>query len=154
MDSALIIERLKVRQLALSPAIALNERLSNVKRFDVVFVELQLLSGDTGYGDALIVDGTTPETLEQAWMIVCTLANASIGAPVSYATALYLQSPRAAPYATTALVAAVEVATGEVSVESPIELPLVGIVDTSDTPAFPIHWRYFRSLVEGSSGCR
>ena len=136
MDSVLIIERLKVRQLALSPAISLSERLSDVKSFDVVLVELQLSSGDTGYGDALIVDGTTPETLEQAWMIVCTLADASIGAPVSDATALYLQSHRAAPHGTTALVAALEAATGEVLVESPIEVPLVGLVDTSGPIAF------------------
>ena len=92
-----MIERIKVRQLALTPAIALNERLSDVKSFDIVLVELQLSSGVIGYGDALIVDGTTPETLEQAWMIVCTLADATTGASISDATALYLQSHRAAP---------------------------------------------------------
>ncbi len=131
-----MIERIKVRQLALTPAIALNERLSDVKNFDIVLVELRLSSGDIGYGDALIVDGTTPETLEQAWMIVCTLADASIGASASEATALYLQSHRVAPHATTAMVAAVEVAIGEVGLDMPIEVPRVGLVDTSGLSAF------------------
>ena len=131
-----MIERIKVRQLALTPAIALNERLSDVKSFDIVLVELQLCSGVNGYGDALIVDGTTPETLEQAWMIVCTLADATTGASISDATALYLQSHRAAPHATTALVAAAEAATRDVPVDTPIEVPLVGLVDTSGSTAF------------------
>ena len=130
-----MIERIKVRQLALTPAIALGERLSDVKAFDEIVVELQLSSGDIGYGDALIVDGTTPETLEQAWMIVCTLAEASVGISASEATALYLRSHRAAPHATTALVASVEAATGVLAMGTSVEIPRVGIIETGDPTA-------------------
>ena len=132
MTESSIIERIKVRQLSLTPAITLPERLSDCKAFDVVLVEVQLASGEIGYGDALVVDGSTPETLEQAWSIVCTLSEASIGITTAEAAQCFLSSHRAAPHAVTALMAALETASGILRLDTPVEYPLTGVIETGD----------------------
>ena len=132
MTESSTIERIKLRQLSLTPAITLPERLADCKAFDVVLVEVRLASGETGYGDALVVDGSTPETLEQAWLIVCTLAELSIGITTAEAKDRFMSSHRAAPHAVTALMAAVETASGILRLDRPIEYPLTGFIEAGD----------------------
>ena len=135
MRESAVIECIKVRQLSLTPAITLPERLADCKAFDVVLVEVRLASDAIGYGDALVVDGWTPETLEQAWLIICTLAESSIGFTRDDAAQLFMGSHRAAPHAVTALMAALETASGMLSLDAPVEFPLTGLVETGDTSA-------------------
>jgi L-Ala-D/L-Glu epimerase len=130
------IERFHIRRLSLTPAILLPERLSEVKEFDVVLVEAWGEGGCVGYGDALLIPGETPETIEQAWIIACKLAEVSVGMAVADAIDLYAPSHSVAPHMVTALTVAVETAAGAVVFDPPLSVPLVGVLDASDPEAF------------------
>ena len=118
-----------MRQLALTPTLRWQEILPDTKQFDVVLVECIVTSGQSGFGDALIVEGTTPETLGQAWAIICTLADASVGMDENSALALYRKSYLSAPHAVTAIINAVEMAAGVFSLTPPGNLPPISIID-------------------------
>lgn len=130
------IERFHIRRLSLTPAISLPERLSEVKEFDVVLVEAWGEGGRVGYGDALLIPGETPETIEQAWIIACKLAEVSVGMAVADAIDLYAPSHSVAPHMVTALTIAIEIAAGAVELGTSLSVPLVGVLDASDPEAF------------------
>ena len=125
------IESFRLRHLELTPANRLPAPLSEVEVLDVVLVEALSADGGVGQGDAMLIDGATPETMEQSWLIACTLADASAGMKTDEAVALFERSHRVAPHTVTALTLAVETASGH---RSPLtgEIPLVGLLDATD----------------------
>lgn len=136
MPSGETIERFHIRRLSITPAISLPERLSDVKGLDIVLIEAWGESGRVGYGDALLLPGETPETIEQAWMIACKLAEVSVGMAMADAIDLYAPSHSVAPHTVTALTVAVEVAAGAFVFDTPLSVPLVGVLDASDPVIF------------------
>jgi len=126
------IESFRLRHLELTPANRLAAPLSEVEVLDVVLVEALLADGGVGRGDAMLIDGATPETMEQAWLISCTLADAGAGLTADEAVALFERSHRVAPHTVTALTLAVETASGH-RVPPKGEIPLVGLLDAADT---------------------
>jgi L-alanine-DL-glutamate epimerase-like enolase superfamily enzyme len=136
MPNGETIERFHIRRLSITPAISLPERLSDVKDLDVVLIETWGESGRVGYGDALLIPGETPETIEQAWMIACKLAEVSVGMAMADAIDLYAPSHSVAPHTVTALTVAIEVAAGAFVFDTPLSVPLVGVLDASDPVTF------------------
>jgi len=130
------IERFHIRRLSITPAISLPERLSEVKNLDVVLVEVWGESGGVGYGDAILIPGETPETIEQAWMIACKLAEVSVGMAMADAIDLYVPSHSVAPHTVTALTVAIEMAAGAFVFDTSLSVPLVGVLDASDSESF------------------
>lgn len=126
------IERFHLRHLSLTPAIELHGPLAELKTLDLVLVEALTDLGSSGVGDAMILPGLTPETIEQAWIIACKLAEVTVGATAEEALAVYRQSHRVAPNTVTALSLAVELASGKGESLVAGELPLVATLHNED----------------------
>jgi len=106
------IERYRLRRLSLTPGRELPSRLADVKELPVILVEAETGDGTTGFADTMLIEGITPETPEQGWIIACKLAEVTAGMGVAEADALIANSQAVAPGATTALRLAVENANG------------------------------------------
>ena len=61
------LERVSVRQLRLPLATPYKVSLLTLREFDPFVVEVFDSEGGTGFGEALIVPGYTPETVEGSW---------------------------------------------------------------------------------------
>ena len=126
------IERFHLRHLSLTPAIDLPGPLAELKTLDLVLVEAVAASGVSGVGDAMILPGLTPETIEQAWIVGCKLAEMTAGMAAEEALGIYRQSHRVAPYTVTAISLAVEMACGGGARLATGELPLVSVLSNDD----------------------
>ena len=102
------IARYRLRRLALTPGRELPSRLSNVKELPVILIEAETTKGIIGIADTLLIEGVTPETPEQGWVIACKLAELTIGMTLADADKLIAASHTVAPGATSALRLAIE----------------------------------------------
>lgn len=126
-----------LRHLRLTPSARVSALAPDVKELDAILITATTGDGQAGSGDAILIEGMTPETIEQGWMIACKLSEVSVGMTAEEAIGLYRRSHRVAPYTITALVVAVELAAkmpGEAMSGGKIsgEVPLVGLLDSTD----------------------
>ena len=73
------IERYRLRRLSLTPGRELPSRLADVKELPVILIEAETADGTTGFADTMLIEGITPETPEQGWIIACKLAEVTAG---------------------------------------------------------------------------
>lgn len=76
--------------------------------FDPIVVEVRGGDAEQGWGEALIVPGYTPETVEDTWALCCGIGARMAGATVEAAKALALGCIDDAPGASSAMLCAIE----------------------------------------------
>jgi L-alanine-DL-glutamate epimerase-like enolase superfamily enzyme len=76
--------------------------------FDPIVIEIRGKSGEQGWGEALIVPGYTPETVEETWALCCDIGARMVGVSVDAAKALAISCVADAPGAASAMLCAVE----------------------------------------------
>ena len=124
------ITQIVVRQVALPLATPYKVSLLTMREFDPFVVEVRDTEGRSGFGEALVVPGYTSETVEGAWDLCCSLANAMVGRSVEDAMAAGRASVHRGPGAASALLAALdmlahnEVLTPRVDLAIPVLAPL------------------------------
>lgn len=110
-------------KLAFGPVIA----------FDTIIVRAWDADGRESFGEATILTGYTPETIDSAWRIAGELAAAMIGAGFEQAKATALAAHAAAPFTATALATAVEMLEGSPLLQTPgATVPLLAIINATD----------------------
>jgi hypothetical protein len=129
------IARYRLRRLALTPGQELPSRLSNVKELPVILIEAETAKGIIGIADTLLIEGVTPETPEQGWVIACKLAELTIGMTLADADKLIAASHTVAPGATSALRLAIENAVSRDDLIGHGSIDLVKEIDPFDS-----HW--------------
>ena len=102
------IERYHLRRLSLTPGRELPSRLADIKELPVILIEAETADGMTGFADTMLIEGITPETPEQGWIIACKLAEVTAGMRCAEAAAFIANSHAVAPGATSALRLAIE----------------------------------------------
>lgn len=114
-------------KLAFGPVLAL----------DTVLVTVTGDNGETGFGEATILTGYTPETIDGAWDEAQQLAAAVKGIDADAAKARALKRHSVAPFTVSALVTAVEMAQGSphLAVEAETRVPLLAILSAMDEAA-------------------
>lgn len=102
----MIVERVKVYQLEF-PLIA-PYRLSSgdLVLFDPIVVEVRDADGQEGWGEALIIPGYTPESVDDAWNLCCELGARVIGKDLAAARRATLERLHVSAGAASALLAA------------------------------------------------
>ena len=102
------IERYHLRRLSLTPGRELPSRLADIKELPVILIEAETADGTTGFADTMLIEGITPETPDQGWIIACKLAEVTAGMRCAEADAFIANSHAVAPGATSALRLAIE----------------------------------------------
>ncbi len=83
-----------------------------VTTFDTVIVEVRDGDGEYGFGEATILTGYTPETIDACWVAAGRIAQGMIGVSADAAKAHAMAFHAKAPFTVTALVTAVEMLNG------------------------------------------
>ena len=110
-------------------------RLSDVRQIPVILIEAETAKGTTGIADTLLIEGVTPETPEQGWIIACKLAEITVGMTLADADGLIAASHTVAPGATSALRLAIENAVDRDNLIGSGSVDLVKEIDPFDS-----HW--------------
>jgi L-alanine-DL-glutamate epimerase-like enolase superfamily enzyme len=106
----MIVDRVTVHQLEMLLRVPYKLSSGPMTVFDPIVVELRGQDGEHGWGEALIVHGYTPETVEQTWALCCRLGERMIGCDPVAARAIALGCVIEAPGASSALLCALEMA--------------------------------------------
>lgn len=101
--------------------------LLTMQMFDPFIVEVCDSDGRVGWGEALIVPGYTPETVESAWALCVALGERIVGLTVEAAQAAITQQLHISVGAASALLAALDMLTAHSRLVVPIdtEVPLL-----------------------------
>ncbi len=83
----MIVDEVVVRQLRLPLEVPYRVSSGALTMFDPFVVEIRGDDGAEGWGEALIVPGYTPETVQQTWDNCCAIGHAMLGRPVDAACA-------------------------------------------------------------------
>ena len=132
------VSEITLRRLNLPLKIPYKLAFGPVTAFDTILVTVTGDNGEEGFGEATILTGYTPETVDGAWAKARELAAALKGMEAATAKAEALKHHKAAPFTVTSLVTAIEMAEGspflEITRETPV--PLLAI-----RKANPGRWR-------------
>lgn len=124
-----------IRLLRLSLPLTVPYKLSfgPVTTFDSVIAEIRDSDGRYGFGEATILTGYTPETIDACWRTIQDLAHGMVGLPPERAMAHAMVSHADAPFTVTALVTAVEMMTGHpvLSQHDGVSVPLLAILNAT-----------------------
>ncbi|MEK9672659.1 MAG: enolase C-terminal domain-like protein [Rhodospirillaceae bacterium] len=105
-----------------------------VLNLDTVLVTVTGGGGETGFGEATILTGYTPETIDTAWTIAHAIAEDAKGKDAEAAKNDALKRHHDAPFTVSALVTAIEMAEGspylDVREETPV--PLLAILNATE----------------------
>ncbi len=118
------LERFTLRRLALPLGEPYRTAIADITIFDTLFVEITA-DGRTGFGEATVLTGYTPETPDQSWTVACHLAEAATGMMAEDGLALFEQSRRAMPFTVSGLVMAVEMLGGHEILRACGSVPLL-----------------------------
>ena len=128
------VSEITLRRLNLPLKIPYKLAFGPVTAFDTILVTVTGDGGEEGFGEATILTGYTPETVDGAWAKARELAAALKGMEAATAKAEALKHHKAAPFTVTSLVTAIEMAEGspflEITRETPV--PLLAILSASD----------------------
>ena len=131
------LAEITLRRLSLPLKVPYKLAFGPVKAFDTILVSVTGDGGEEGFGEATILTGYTPETIEGAWAAVRKLASGLKGLDAAEAKARTLAHHHDAPFTVTALVTAIEMAEGspflDIRAETPV--PLLAILNASEEAA-------------------
>ena len=105
-----------------------------VTAFDTVIAVAHDDAGHAGFGEATILTGYTPETIDGCWRTAQEIAAEIAGLDTEAAKDLALARHHAAPFTVTALVTAIEMLEGHpaLDVVEPTPVPLLAILNATD----------------------
>ncbi|NQV82951.1 MAG: mandelate racemase [Rhodospirillales bacterium] len=108
--------------------------LGVVKAFDTVLCVVRDGDGNEGYGEATILTGYTPETIDDSWAIACGLAQRISGMATEDAGPIIQAEHSNAPFTSTATMTALEMCDGHplLGVPTATAVPLLAIVNATD----------------------
>lgn len=120
------VERVSVTRLELPLRVPYKLAFRDVAVFDTIIAEVSL-GGQTGIGEATILTGYTPETVEGAWETAKHFASAIAGQPAETAMRLLLGDLERSPFTVTMFGSAIEMAENARVLENsaPAEVPLL-----------------------------
>lgn len=128
------IAGIRLERLQLPLTIPYKLAFGPVTAFDTVIAEVVDEDGNTGLGEATILTGYTPETIDGCWQAIQRIASEITGSSFEAAKAAAFEHHHDAPFTVTALVTAVEMLERH-PVLSPgdnIDVPLLAILSASD----------------------
>ena len=130
----MLLNEITLRRLRLPLKVPYKLAFGPVIAFDTILVCVTGDGGETGFGEATILTGYTPETVEGAWALVQQLAAGMKGLDAAAAKTLALKHHHDAPFAVTSLVTAVEMAEASpfLVIEKETPVPLLAILSASE----------------------
>lgn len=111
--------------------------LGDVEAFDTVLCIAENRDGSLGFGEATILTGYTPETIEESWRIAGDLARCTAGRDTAEAKDAIAAEHATAPFTSTAVMTAVEMLEGHstLKVTERTEVPLLAILNATGKDA-------------------
>ena len=128
------IVAIRLERLELPLTVPYKLAFGPVTAFDTVIAEIIADDGSSGFGEATILTGYTPETIAGCWQSMQRIAGEMIAQPLPEAKAAALAHHHDAPFTVTALATAVEMLEGH-PVLSPgegIDVALLAILSAMD----------------------
>lgn len=104
----MIVERVKLYQLEFPLLAPYRLSSGDLVLFDPIVVEVRDADGREGWGEALIIPGYTPETVDEAWSLCCELGARIAGKDVEAARRATLQRLQVSAGGASALLAALD----------------------------------------------
>ncbi|MBT3306774.1 MAG: mandelate racemase [Alphaproteobacteria bacterium] len=108
--------------------------LGVVNAFDTVLCVTRDADGNEGYGEATILTGYTPETIDDSWAIACGLAKQISGMGMDDAGPIIQAAHLSAPFTSTAMMTALEMCGRHplLDVSQTATVPLLAIINASN----------------------
>jgi L-alanine-DL-glutamate epimerase-like enolase superfamily enzyme len=128
------IAAIRLERLEIPLTIPYKLAFGPVTAFDTVIAEVIDADGNAGLGEATILTGYTPETIDGCWQAMQRIAAGMLDKPLDAAKASALAHHHDAPFTVTALATAVEMLQGH-PVLSPgegVDVPLLAILSAMD----------------------
>ncbi|MBO6521756.1 MAG: hypothetical protein JJ900_15310 [Rhodospirillales bacterium] len=128
------IKGIRLERLQLPLTVPYKLAFGPVTAFDTVIAEIIDDDGNRGFGEATILTGYTPETVDGCWQAMQQLAAAMSGGSYEAAKATALGHHHDAPFTVTALVSAIEMLEGHplLSPGDDVDVPLLAILGAMD----------------------
>ena len=128
------ISEITLRRLSLPLKVPYKLAFGPVSALDTVLVSVRGGPGEHGFGEATILTGYTPETLDGAWTVAGELAGQLRGMDAETAKAKALLHHKAAPFTVTAFVTAIEMAEGSsyLDITEETRVPILAILTAMD----------------------
>ena len=128
------IAAIRLERLSIPLTIPYKLSFGPVTDFDTVIAEIIDTDGRSGFGEATILTGYTPETIDGCWQAMQKIAHGLAGETFEAAKAAALQFHHDAPFTVTALVSAVEMLEDHpiLSPGENIRVPLLAILSAGD----------------------
>ena len=123
------IHRLTLHRVQVPLTVPYKLSLATIRAFDLVLVEALGPEGETGLGEAAIVTGYTPETIDQSWSLACELGGLMVGTSCESAKDSAAAHHARAPFMVSALTTAVEMLEGS---------PLLRVTENQRVPLLAI----------------
>ncbi|MBC8337970.1 MAG: mandelate racemase [Alphaproteobacteria bacterium] len=108
-----------------------------IEAFDTILCLAHDENGNEGFGEATILTGYTPETIDESWTIACGLAEKILGRDIADAKPIISAGHATAPFTSTALMTALEMLDGHplLDVAQSMAVPLLAIVNAMEETA-------------------
>jgi L-alanine-DL-glutamate epimerase-like enolase superfamily enzyme len=130
------ITKIEVSKLRLPLTVPYKLSFGPVTALDTIIVQAFDDDGCAGFGEATILTGYTPETIEGAWQAVSEISKAVVGMETDDAKSQALTRHAETPFSVTAVVTAIEMLEGHDVLQSPTSsvplLAILGAMDESD----------------------
>ncbi len=130
------ISGIRLERLSLPLTIPYKLAFGPVTAFDTVIAHVEGKSARAGFGEATILTGYTPETIDGCWQRMQEIASAIVGGSCEAGKARAFSYHREAPFTVTALVTAIEMFEGHPVLHrsAPARVPLLAILSAMDEP--------------------
>lgn len=130
------IAEIRLERLELPLTIPYKLAFGPVTVFDTVIAKIIDRDGNAGFGEATILTGYTPETINGCWRSMQEVAAAMVGRTFDAAKAAALEHHHAAPFTVTALATAVEMLEGHPILQpgEGVDVPILAILSAMDEP--------------------
>ena len=128
------ITAIRLERLALPLTIPYKLAFGPVTAFDTVIAHVTAADGRSGFGEATILTGYTPETIEGCWQAMQEIAAPMVGGSFEAAKASALARHHDAPFTVTALATAVEMLERHPVLQAGegVDVPLLAILSAMD----------------------
>ena len=127
------ITKIEVSKLRLPLTVPYKLSFGPVTALDTIVVQAFDDDGRTGFGEATILTGYTPETIEGAWRAVSEISQSVVGMDAGDAKSQALLRHAEAPFSVTAVVTAIEMLEGHEVLEPRSKpVPLLAILSAMD----------------------
>ena len=128
------ITKIDVIKLRLPLTVPYKLAFGPVTELDTIIVQAFDAEGRSGFGEATILTGYTPETIDGAWRMAAEISSSIAGLDVDDAKSIALKQHAKAPFSVTAVVTALEMLEGhEVLNNTAPAVPLLAILSAMDS---------------------